>query len=338
MFDVITCGQGFMTISTRSFTFVAMLAGVPAIGAQQQAGAPQLPRDEIAALARLQVAINIAHDSANLQLALPKNMTSQAQVALRSRLDVQIADILHHAGMTEAEFSRKAFVLSTDQASRKVFDSVVVAVTGAPLPGTYVAPAVPARAVVAVPAGAVGVHIGHVVNSFGDTPNAAGLLPTAMDEARIAATHASLATRQPANLDYMKTHAGHVINALDPTIEATGPGLKYGMKRAALGVATHIELAAKAEGASPKVVTHSAHVAMAARSTAARADSIIAIAQRIRASTTAAEAAALVSRMASLTEQLIPGFDVNADGKVGMEPGEGGLQMCEDHVKLMLAP
>ena len=34
----------------------------------------------------------------------------------------------------------------------------------------------------------------------------------------------------------IQTHAGHVINAIDPTIVAQGPGLGYGVKKAAQGV------------------------------------------------------------------------------------------------------
>jgi hypothetical protein len=302
------------------------------------AAQPQLPRDEISKLARLQVAINTAHDSANIQLAAAKNMTPQAQQSLRERLDEQLADIYRRAGMSEVDFRRKAFVLSSDGASRRVFDSVVVAVTGAPLPGTYVPPATPVRAQVAVPAGAAGVHIAHVMNAFGDTPSGVGLLTMAMEEARVAATHAQLATRQPGNLDYMKTHAGHVINALDPTIVPTGPGLKYGLRKAALGVATHIELASAADGATLNMQKHAPHVAMAARNTISRADSLIVLAQKIQAAATAAEAAPLTTQLASLAEQLIPGFDMNADGKIGVGDKEGGLQLCDEHVRLMLAP
>lgn len=299
--------------------------------------APQLSREEIASLARLQVAINTAHDSANVQLALPKNTTTQAQQALREKLDVQLTEIVHHAGLTEADFRKKSFVLSTDLPSRRLFDSVVVAVSGAPLPGTYVAPAGAVKTILPVPAGPVGVHIGHVINSFGDTPGTLGLLPMAIAEAKVAATHAGLAMRQPTNLDYMKLHAGHVINAIDPTIVEAGPGLKYGLRKAATGVVTHIELAAAAQGASPNVIMHAQHVATSARNTVARSDQLLAIAQKVQASTSAAEAAALVSQMASLADQLIAGFDTNADGKIGWQQGEGGLQMCEDHVKLMLA-
>jgi hypothetical protein len=134
----------------------------------------------------------------------------------------------------------------------------------------------------------------------------------------------------------MKTHSGHVIHALDPTQEASGPGQGYGVKKAATGVAAHIELAANAEGASAGVKTHSGHVATAARSTVKRADQIIALAKQVQAATDAAAAAALVSQMASLCEQLIPGADANGDGRITWEDGEGGLQQAEEHVMLLL--
>ena len=314
---------------------LALVAASPAAAQDKPpTPAPALARADIATLATLHLAINTAHDSASVQLALAKNSAPQPQLALREKLDAQIAGMIHHAGLTESEYAKKTFLVNTDPATRKVFDSLIVVAIGGPLPGTYVAPA--GNPVVAVPAGPVGVHLGHVMNAFGDTPNGMGLLPTALAEARIAVQHATLAARQPANLDYMKLHAGHVINALDPGIVAAGPGLKYGLKKASLGVATHVELAAAAEGASPGVVTHAKHVALAARNTVGRSDQLIILAQKIQASTSAADAAALVSQMVSLADQLIAGFDANADGKVGMEPGEGGLQQCDEHMKLML--
>ena len=331
-------------ISVRSYILPLVLVCASSAAAQQPAAPPppplapsQLARDEIAALARLQLAINAAHDSANVQLSLARNTTTQAQQALREKLDAQIAEIVRRAGLSDEDYRRKTFVLSTDSPSRKLFDSVVVAVSGAPLPGTYVAPPGGSRAAVAVPAGPAGVHIGHVVNGFGDTPNGQGLLTAAMAEARIAAQHATLAMRQPGNLEYMKTHAGHVINAIDPTLVAAGPGLKYGLRKAALGVATHIELAAGAQGASPNVIAHSRHVAMSARNTVARADQLLSLAQKVQTATSATEAAALVSQMASLADQLIAGADANADGKITWEQGEGGLQQCDEHMTLMLA-
>src|SRR5262249_53501295 len=149
----------------------------------------------------------------------------------------------------------------------------------------------PANAQVAnLPAGQVGVHIGHVVNMFNDTPNNMGLLPLATSEASVASQHALLAARALTNLDQMKLHAGHVINAIDPTIVTTGPGRGYGLKKAATGVATHIELAAKAPGASQNVILHANHISTSARNTVTRADSMLAIARRVQAATTVDEA------------------------------------------------
>ncbi len=320
-----------VTVSGMRF-LVLMIAVTTTVQAQ---AAPRLSRDDINGLARLQVVINAVHDSANVQLAIPRNTTPSAQATLRAKLDGDITGVIERAGLTEAEFRRRAFLVSTDGPSRKIFDSVVVAVTGSALPGTYVPPT---RPQVTVPAGAVGVHLGHVLNGFADTPAGAGLLSVANDEARIAATHAVLAGRQPDNLDYMKVHAGHVINAIDPTIVALGPGLKYGLKKAASGVATHIELAAAADNASAKVKMHAPHVVAAARNTVTRANELLALAQQVQSATSAADAAALVRQMAPLAEQLMLGRDVNADGKVGLEAGEGGLQQADEHIKLMLAP
>src|SRR5678816_2347599 len=296
--------------------------------AQKTPAAPPPPmssaaRDDIVAFAKVSISVAQVRDSIQKQLAQPRNKTSQAQQQLREQLTSGVADVLHHAGMSEEEFRHKTYLVSTDSASRAVFDETVARMTGAPLPGQVAA----APLAVAVPAGPVGTHVGHVMNAFSDTPKGLGLLPTAMEEARIAVVHAGLAARDPENLGAMKLHAGHVINAVDPAVVAAGPGLGYGVKRAALGIATHIDLAAKSPGASPNVVNHAMHVGTSARNTVQRADAIVAIAQQIRAATSASVAAALVSQLVSLTNELVLGKDADADGRVSTKEGEGGLQM-----------
>ena len=189
---------------------------------------------------------------------------------------------------------------------------------------------------IALPPGAVGTHIGHILVRFPSTPDRVGLLTIAHTEAKVAAQHAALAARTPTNLQAMQTHAGHVIHALDPAVVTSGPGKGYGLKKAAAGVASHVELAAKSEGASAGVQTHAEHVGTASRSTVDRADQIIALAERIRAATGAAEAAALVGQMASLCEQLTTGADLDADGRVNWGGGEGGLQQVDAHMQLLL--
>ena len=321
----------------RAAVLLGLLVASPCVAQvpATTAAAARPSQDDIVAFAKISLEISKLRDSTQARLAQPANNKPEAQKELRDRLVAQIADALRRASMSETEYRRKNYLVSTDSAARRVYDETIAKLTGAPLPGqVQTAAAAPA---VKVPAGPVGVHIGHVVNAFAEAPNGQGLLPTAMAEARVAVQHAGLAARNPANLDAMKLHAGHVINAVDPTIVDKGPGLGYGVKRAAEGIATHIELAAKAPGASKNVVMHAAHVAAAARTSVQRADQIVALAKQIQAATSATDAAALVSQLVSLTNELVVGKDLNADGKVGLEQGEGGLQQCEEHVKLMLA-
>jgi len=322
-----------MRLTLLALTFVA---STNTAAAQQPAGPSgsanlSMSRDEIATLAKTQLAINAAHDSSNVQLAKQANKKGDVQVHLMEQFRADVAEILHHGGMTDAEFRRRTYLVSVDTGTRRVYDSVVVVLTGAALPGV-----VAAIAKLPVPAGPVGVHIGHVVNGFVEAPQLMGLLPATMAEARIAIAHATLASRQPTNLEYMKTHAGHVINALDPTIVTAGPGLQYGVKKAANGVITHMELAAKTEGATPGITVHAQHIETCARNTIARADQLIALAQKVIASTNAADAAAIVTQMMSLAEQLIEGADANNDGRITWEPNEGGLRHADEHAKLML--
>jgi hypothetical protein len=315
---------------------------VAPFAAYAQASATQLDKDQIALLAKVQVEIDVAHDSTDLQLAMVGNKKPEVQDALKAKLRTQVAAILKKNGLTEAQYKHETFLVSTDTALRKTFDGQIVQLTGAPLPGAYTAPPArggrggsgPTNPPIKVPAGAVGTHIGHVVNSFADTPGMMGLLPVAFAEARTAQQHATLGMKA-ANLDGMKLHAGHVINAMDPTIVAAGPGLGYGMKKAALGVATHIELAAKAPGASQNVILHATHIAMAARNAAARADTIVTLAKEVQAATTMQDAAKLLSQIVSLCDQAIAGVDSKGDGRVTWETG--GLQQAQEHVDLMLA-
>jgi hypothetical protein len=175
----------------------ALLAAPPCL-AQSRAAAPPPTPDDIVAVAKLAVAVAQARDSIQKQLALPRNDTPQAQQQLRAALVAEVAAILRRAGRSDTAYRRGMFIVSTDTAARAIFDRTVASLTGAPLPGQT-----PAPTPMKVPAGPVGAHIAHVVNAFAETPKGEGLLPTAMAEAAIAATHAALAAREPENLEAM---------------------------------------------------------------------------------------------------------------------------------------
>ena len=250
-----------------------------------------------------------------------------------------ITAALAKQGMADSIFSKRRFLVSSNATLRAQFDSILSVVTGAPLPGMIAAAPLAQGAVAAssLPPGLVGTHLGHVVSSFMDTPDKSGFLPMALAEAKIAAQHAAFAARTPDNLQAMQMHAGHVIHAIDPTQAPSGPGKGFGMRRAAGGVAQHVELAAKEPTASANVKTHAVHVATAARSAMARGDQAMGLAKQIQTATTATAAAALVSQLVSTCDQLIAGSDNNADGRIGLGDGEGALQQAQDHLGLLRA-
>jgi hypothetical protein len=194
-------------------------------------------------------------------------------------------------------------------------------------------PSAPQKRVVAHPAH---IHIGHVMTMWNDTPDSRGLLPVAIADANVAATHAALMQQSPGDLDSLKLHAAHILHALDPTLEPKGPGSGYGVKRAAAGSREHIQLAAKSAGASPNVQTHATHVAGSLGNVAAWTDQAVATAQKILAARSASEAAALVTELVAQTHSIANGLDANNDGAIGWHTGEGGLAQAQAHMNLMM--
>ncbi|MFO0094864.1 MAG: hypothetical protein ACK54K_11235 [Gemmatimonadaceae bacterium] len=300
--------------------------------------AAKLTAAEIRTLAETHVAVSVVNDSADARAAQSKNKTRDAQLELAHQKRTLVANAIKAKGLTEAEYQRQRFLVSTDADLRAKFDSVVAKITGAPLPGRVVAAAAPGfTPASALPPGLVGTHIGHVTTSYVDTPDKSGLLPMAFAEAQIAMQHANLALRTPMDLAAMQLHAGHVLHALDPALVPMGPGKGYGFRKAAGGVAQHIELAAKEPSASGNVKIHTTHIAGAARSALARMELAIDLARKIREAKDAAAAASLLGQLVSMCGQLISGADVNADGRIAWGDGEGGLQQAQEHLQLLLA-
>src|SRR2546428_6518657 len=135
-------------------------------------------------------------------------------------------------------------------------------------------------------------HIGHVMTNWRDTPGTRGFLPVAIDEARVALLHARLAAKS-ASLDEITLHAGHVLHALDPAVEPTGPGAGYGVRKATMGALQHLDFATKADGATATVTTHAADVSSSLSNVLQWVDQAVAAAQKIRAAQETRAAAAI---------------------------------------------
>lgn len=177
-------------------------------------------------------------------------------------------------------------------------------------------------------------YVAMVADVHRDAPEDMGLLPTAIAEAKGAAVYAKQAAASN-DLASIKLYSGHVLNAVDAGQFPDGPGLAFGVKRAAQGSADTIEMAAKTEAASANIKTHAVHVAASARNTVARADKIVALGKQILAATAVPEAAKLAAQLVTLTEQLMTGVDANGDGQIGWQENEGGLSQAQQHLALL---
>jgi hypothetical protein len=173
--------------------------------------------------------------------------------------------------------------------------------------------------VVKVEATPAHLHIGHVMTNWRDTPGGRGFLPVALDEARVALLHAGLAAKA-AQLDEIKLHAGHVLHALDPAVESTGPGAGYGIKKAAAGAQQHLGFASTADGVTANVTIHAASVSSLLSNVLEWVNDAIAVAQRMRASTDAADAARLARDLEAVTRRI----------------SDEGLRNAQIHMDLML--
>jgi hypothetical protein len=176
-------------------------------------------------------------------------------------------------------------------------------------------------------------HLANVTDRFADTPSQRSLFATAAAELAVTVDHAGQAAEATDNLGTMKLHAGHVIQTLDPSLEANGPGLGYGAKTAAQQIITEMEAAIAVPGSSASMRILANHILAATRNSIRIADLVIANAKRIQAATTAEEAAEVAALMAVMAGQIQTGFDMNNNNTI--ELSESGLRQAEQRATLL---
>lgn len=182
-------------------------------------------------------------------------------------------------------------------------------------------------------------HILQVVNPEAASVAELGFLRQAVGEAGTAAEYASFAAggqERPGDLAAMKTHAGNVLHALDPTRIENGPGLGFGLLEASRRTIAHVQMAARASDASDNLQTHARHVVSCVRNTLERARRMLEITERILATQSAEEADRLADELNTLGFQLRNGLDANGDGRVTWQEGEGGLYDAQEHLQLLM--
>ena len=174
------------------------------------------------------------------------------------------------------------------------------------------------------------------MTNWRDTPRNTGLLFAAISDATVAVEHAKLAEGSGTDLEAIRLHIGHVLNALDPTIQPKGPGSGYGVKKSAGGALQHIGFAMTAEGATENIRVHGARVAASLGNVTHWTEEATRVGREILAATAADPIAPLVARLVELTTSISEGTDANHDGQIGPQPGEGGLRQAQAGMELLM--
>lgn len=148
------------------------------------------------------------------------------------------------------------------------------------------------------------VHVGHVVTAWPDTPQQRGLLEVTLADAAVAAEHAAYAVDGAGDLRAVRLHLGHVLHAVDPVLEASGPGSGYGLLRALEGAAHHLEYAVEVPDASANLRRGAGAVAAALRPLLAEVQAMAALAEEGRRTPDAGHALAFAQELRERAERL----------------------------------
>jgi len=178
--------------------------------------------------------------------------------------------------------------------------------------------------------------LGSLATAFVDTPGGIGLVPTALAEAEIAVQHAELAIADSLDFIGIRRHVAHVIHALDPSVVAGGPGLGYGVRRAANEALIQAQMAAEADSVSENVTMHAQRMVTALTSTLQRVDETVTLARRLEDASSLAIAWPLAVRLDLLCRAVLYGTDANRDGIIGSEVPDGGVRQASYHLDALM--
>lgn len=173
-------------------------------------------------------------------------------------------------------------------------------------------------------------HLHHVATEWSETPDQLGFLPTALKDANTAEMHIKLAMSSRGDLDLVKQHVGHVIHALDPTEQQSGPGTGYGLIEGAKGAEKHMLYAAQSPGASENIISSNLAVRNPLKNAASLAKSAVRRGKAILRADSTDDAADDLEAMAWLVNAMIHGIDENGDGDIAADRKEGGLAIASE--------
>ncbi len=162
-----------------------------------------------------------------------------------------------------------------------------------------------------------------------------GLLPTALAEARVAATHAALALKTE-DLAELHQYATDVLHAIDPSLASSPTGQGAGVRPTVQAIVQQLSLVA-VPNATEDVRRLTPGAQMAAANVLTWCDALVSTATAIRNAKTVADAKALTPALTTISTQIITGVAGPSTRGTPMPRGEGGLLTLQASVSLLVA-
>ena len=178
------------------------------------------------------------------------------------------------------------------------------------------------------------VHIGHILTGLPGTPGDVGLATILEEELAIAQAHAGYAAADLEDWANIQLHTHHVRHAVDPAAETSGqgPGLGYGIVKAADGIVQHMEFSRDSADASESAKIHSVHVIAAARNVRFWAGKIVDRSGQIIGGASPISSAFYAEENLEQLGWILNGHDADGDGSISWDEGEGGLAQIKAHL------
>jgi hypothetical protein len=166
------------------------------------------------------------------------------------------------------------------------------------------------------------------------TPGGKGLLPVAIAEARAALAEAVRAEKASGDAKAMRQSGAAVVHVINPSLQPSGPGLGYGLRRAVLELIAQIEAVTtadrKADAAQlmPRAMNP-------AREALQATEALMVAAQRLAVASSVEEATTLSRHVRELAGEVLAGANVTP-GQPRTTRGLGGLYAVQSNLAILM--
>lgn len=107
------------------FALLGTVTPAPLNGQETRADTAGIDEARLTAYAKAFIAISAARDSVGTELVSPKNKKTEVQLELREKLRRQIARVLREHNLTQDEYNRTTYAVSSDARQRQAFDDIM---------------------------------------------------------------------------------------------------------------------------------------------------------------------------------------------------------------------